>query len=362
MVEHSKAFSVLGHIVSAHINGHHTESLPPVDDMLFVVTKAAGYLKSEKNIIYLEGDFEVVGDIHGDLNSLLTVFELKGYPPNTKYIFLGDYVDRGAESVEVVLVLLALKCLFPNQFFLLRGNHELSNVCKKYDFRNDCIERVDHGFYRTVMRTFAHLPLGAVINNDIFCVHGGIPQTDMLLEEINEVSKPVPRDYRDIMTEMLWSDPRPKLRFPFEANTARGAGNFFNAKALDAFFERNGLSYLIRAHEVCPEGFVLPLGADERCVTVFSSADHVNDNLGSVVSVGANKSLGVDTFTSSTAKCFAAAEEFVEMGLSLAVAVSVPKVGAEEAVAQSEPEELAKGHVDILISQADLELVTALNV
>lgn len=291
------ACSVLGHILKGRGEGHSSTSLPPLKDMKTVIRTARSIMKKEKTILYLNGEYEVVGDVHGDLTSLMTIFEKRGYPNITKYIFLGDYVDRGNDSIEVVLLLMALKCLAPNRIYLIRGNHECSSVAKKYNFRDECVCRVDMPFFKTIIKAFSVMPLGAVVNNDVFCVHGGIPQTDMTLKEISEVERPFNSDYKDIQEDMLWSDPKTDLLFDeFEFNAARKAGNYFGKKALNSFFEKNGVSYLIRGHEVCQEGFELPLGSGCNCVTIFSSVDHQLRNLGATITIGEDKSVSLCQF------------------------------------------------------------------
>ncbi|EAX96143.1 Ser/Thr protein phosphatase, putative [Trichomonas vaginalis G3] len=291
------ACSVLGHILKSHRDGLQATSLPPVEDMKKVIRSTRSLMKQEKTILYIDGEYEVVGDIHGDLTSLMTIFEKKGYPNITKYIFLGDYVDRGPNSIEVVLLLFALKILTPSRIYLIRGNHECSAVSKKYNFRNDCVCHVDMPFFKSIIKAFNVMPLGAVVNHDIFCVHGGIPQTDMSLEEISQVKRPFPLEYKNIQEQMLWSDPKQNLLYDdFEYNTARRAGLYFGKKALASFFEKNGVTYLIRGHEVCQEGYELPFGSECNCVTVFSSVNHQTGNLGATITIGEDKSVSLCQF------------------------------------------------------------------
>lgn len=296
-MSNAAACSVLGHILKSHRDALQSTNLPSIEDMKSVIRSARNIMKQEKTILYLEGEYEVVGDIHGDLTSLMTIFEKKGYPNVTKYIFLGDYVDRGSHSIEVVLLLLALKCLVPNRIFLIRGNHECSSVSKKYDFRNDCVCRVDMPFFKSIIKAFNVMPLGAVVNEEIFCVHGGIPQTEMTLEEISDLKRPFHSEYKDIQEAMLWSDPKANLLFEdFEFNAARKAGLYFSKKALDKFFEANGLTYLIRGHEVCQEGYELPFGPEFNCVTIFSSVNHQMGNIGSTITIGEDRSVSLCQF------------------------------------------------------------------
>ena len=268
--------------------------LPEDRDMLSVLSAAKKVIGKEKTILSLQGEFEAVGDIHGDLQSLATIFEQRGLPNFTKYVFLGDYVDRGDFSIEVVLVLFSLKILYPDNIYILRGNHE-SSICKKYDFEDDCVSRVGKSFFQAVLGVFRILPLCAIVNDEIFCVHGGIPETEMKLEELADLERPAPKDYRSIVTDFLWSDPKADLTFEeFEFNTSRQAGNYYGPKALNSFLRLNNLKYVIRGHQVCDDGFDTPF---ENCVTIFSSADHEGrQNLGATCTIGEDKSISVIQF------------------------------------------------------------------
>jgi predicted phosphodiesterase len=292
----ANAYSVLGHILNGRRGSIQATPLPPTDQMIDVISEARRILKRENTILEISGEVEVVGDIHGDLDSLLAIFSRRGSPGTNKYLFLGDYVDRGSNSIEVVLILFALKIIYPSNIYLIRGNHELSFVAKKYDFMEECIDAVDMAFFKLIMKAFAQLPLAAVINKEIFACHGGIPETDLPILEYLNISRPLPKEYKDIQEGLLWSDPKQDMLFEFEFNSTRKAGNFFGRKALENFFALNGFNYLIRAHEVCQEGFDLPLGENVNCVTVFSSAGHKNGNAAATITVGIDRSISVTQF------------------------------------------------------------------
>lgn len=291
------AFRVIQQILLSPTDVVPATTLPPVDDMIEVVRGAREIFSNEKTIMSVSGDFEVVGDVHGDIESIITIFEKRGYPNYVKYVFLGDYCDRGTHSIHVVLLLFALKILFPQNIILIRGNHELSSVCKKYGFRDECVRMVGKKFYKAIIKAFGKLPLGAVLNGKVFCVHGGIPNTDMTLEELSDVERPLPSDYRDIQDSLLWSDPRKHVMFKeFEFNSARRVGEKFGEQALANFFENNELNYLIRGHEVCENGFDFPLGSEENCLTVFSAAGQKDGNLGATISVCLDDSISAMQF------------------------------------------------------------------
>lgn len=131
--------------------------------------------KSQGTVIKLTGAFTIIGDIHGNLQDLLNIFSIFGLPPKTKYMFLGDYVDRGQYSVEVISLLLSLVCKYPHHVYLIRGNHEFQHINKVYGFYDEIMAKYNNGeIWKTFNTVFSYLPLASTINEQIFCVHGGL--------------------------------------------------------------------------------------------------------------------------------------------------------------------------------------------
>lgn len=131
-------------------------------------------LKKEGNILFLEDPITIVGDIHGQFYDLATILKIGGVPENNRYIFLGDYVDRGEFSVEVLILLLSLKLCFPNNIFLLRGNHETREMTNRYSYFAECMYKYDQEVFQVSMELFDNLPIAAIVNKKFFLVHGGI--------------------------------------------------------------------------------------------------------------------------------------------------------------------------------------------
>jgi serine/threonine-protein phosphatase PPG1 len=128
----------------------------------------------ESNVVHVAAPVTVVGDIHGQFFDLIEIFRIGGYCPDTNYLFLGDYVDRGMFSVETISLLVCLKLRYPNRVHLIRGNHESRGVTQSYGFYTECARKYGNAnvwHYFTDM--FDFLTLSVVISDQIFCVHGG---------------------------------------------------------------------------------------------------------------------------------------------------------------------------------------------
>lgn len=258
--------------------------LPDDKEASSLIKECSAILAEEPTVLHLSGEFHVVGDLHGNVDSLVRIFQKCGYPPEAKYLFLGDYVDRGFESVEVCLLLYSLKLLYPEEIYLLRGNHESKRLTKLYGFYRECREKYTKRVYTDFIKSFNNLSVAAILNEKIFCVHGGACHIDSS-DELMTVRKPIRKVavVDDIISDVLWSDPRSDVDY-LEDNE-RGCGKLFGEGALDDFLETFGCECLIRAHECCQKGFNQPFG-NSKCFTVFSSVDYSEmGNTGAVLRV-----------------------------------------------------------------------------
>ncbi len=212
------------------------------------------------------------------------------------YLFLGDYVDRGRWSVECALYLFAMKILRPGNVTLLRGNHEVRDIQVKYTYYYECRSKYGDALGQEVWaltnRVFDHLPLCAVVDENLYCAHGGLPYSAQTLEEIS-VSIPVelatPEQECDVAWEIMWSDPMApemfreaiqlldaeqiaRLRPGFIYNTKRATAFFFNDQGAGTFLADNQLTHIIRAHEVPKFGFIFHFNF--KCTTIFSCSHY----------------------------------------------------------------------------------------
>jgi serine/threonine-protein phosphatase PP1 catalytic subunit len=141
-------------------------------------------------ISFLTMALQICGDIHGQYYDLLRLFEYGGFPPEANYLFLGDYVDRGKQSLETICLLLAYKIKYPENFFVLRGNHECASINRIYGFYDECKRRYNIKLWKTFTDCFNCLPIAAIIDEKIFTMHGGLSPDLNSMEQIRRVMRP----------------------------------------------------------------------------------------------------------------------------------------------------------------------------
>ena len=242
---------------------------------------------SQPILLELGPGLNICGDIHGQFYDLLQLFETGGYPPDKNYLFLGDYVDRGKQSIETICILFAYKIKYPENFFLLRGNHECSTVNRVYGFFDECKRRYNIKLWKTFIDVFNCLPIAAVIEDSIFCCHGGLSPDLIFISQIKNILRPTDVPDYGMLCDILWSDPDENAQDFFGENE-RGISYTFSKKLLEQFLSDNNLDMLIRAHQVVEEGYEFFGG--KKCVTVFSAPNYCGmfDNSGAMIVVDEN--------------------------------------------------------------------------
>lgn len=179
-------------------------------DLRWLCQKSILLFQKDPMLLRLESPITVCGDLHGQFYDLLKFIELGGHPPDTKYLFLGDYVDRGRNSIETFTYLLALKVSFPNSVFLIRGNHETKEISRLYGFYDECVQHYTSELWQIFSDVFEYLPLAAIVDNAIFCVHGGLSPDLEILDQIASLSRPfVLNETNQVISDLVWSDPSP---------------------------------------------------------------------------------------------------------------------------------------------------------
>ncbi|GAX25353.1 hypothetical protein FisN_5Lh447 [Fistulifera solaris] len=277
-------------------------------DLLKVASKARHVFEREPRVVFIQSPVYVFGDIHGNLEDLHffsdNIWRLGMSLTAGNFLFLGDYVDRGLSCLETVAYLLAMKVCLPHKVFLLRGNHETRDVNgweEHYGERAfiwQCRQRfgddIGYRIWEACNQVFDRLPLAAVIDQDIFCVHGGIPrpisrdttriQDILTVTKVAGINPPYEHEqdeYQQVASDCIWSDPASEEQEIRSVNPETGYGDSlrgggaicFGNKAVTDFLQQQDFSYIMRAHEAHAEGVAVSKGA--RVFTVFStSQDH----------------------------------------------------------------------------------------
>ncbi|KAL0088348.1 calcineurin catalytic A subunit [Phycomyces blakesleeanus] len=230
------------------------------EQALYILEKGTEILKTEPNLLEVDAPVTVCGDVHGQYYDLMKLFEVGGDPANTTYLFLGDYVDRGYFSIECVLYLWTLKMWYPKSLFLLRGNHECRHLTDYFTFKIECRHKYTERVYDTCMDSFCSLPLGAVMNKQFLCIHGGLSPDLHTLDDFKTIDRFREPPTHGLMCDLLWADPledfgQESSNELFVHNHVRGCSYFFSYAATCAFLERNNLLSIIRAHEAQDAGY-----------------------------------------------------------------------------------------------------------
>ncbi|KAF3955697.1 hypothetical protein CMV_019110 [Castanea mollissima] len=237
-------------------------------------------------LLELEAPVNVCGDIHGQFPDLLRLFEYGGFPPHANYLFLGDYVDRGKQSIETICLLLAYKIKYPDNFFLLRGNHECASINRIYGFYDECKRRFSVRLWKIFTESFNCLPVAAVIDEKILCMHGGLSPEMERLDQIRAIQRPVDVPDQGLLCDLLWADPDRDIKGWGEND--RGVSYTFGADKVTEFLKKHDLDLICRAHQVVEDGY--EFFAERQLVTIFSAPNYCGEfnNAGALMSVDAS--------------------------------------------------------------------------
>lgn len=322
------------HILDVGYQSNDGSPIPSFDENLLIelCSNAKHIFEKESNILDIKGDIIIVGDIHGSLHDLLRILKFI-QENNSKALFLGDYVDRGNFSLECITLLFALKVMYPEKYYLIRGNHEFDAICSQYGFLDEIIDyhnpkkvkedsslsqlneiinsdqflfddddedkivendtyiscnrcdiyysnhndmdcyKYSQKLYDAFIKAFSYLPISAIVNKTNFCIHGGLSPS---LNTVSQIQKNICRPISDfeenkLLSDIVWSDPVNSSSFLFSDNT-RGGGYFYNQKAALDFLKKNSLSRMIRAHECVKHGSQTHFL--DKCITVFSASSY----------------------------------------------------------------------------------------
>jgi len=232
--------------------------------------KAMEILMEESNVQRVDAPVTICGDIHGQFYDLKELFKVGGDCPDTNYLFLGDFVDRGFYSVETFLLLLALKVRYPDRITLIRGNHESRQITQVYGFYDECLRNYGSvNVWRYCTEIFDYLSLSALIEDKILCVHGGLSPSIDTLDQIRVIDRKQEVPHDGAMCDLLWSDPEDIEGWGL---SPRGAGYLFGGNVVKTFNHTNGLDLIARAHQLVMEGYKYMF--DKTLATVWSAPNY----------------------------------------------------------------------------------------
>ncbi|KAK4286542.1 hypothetical protein QN277_003084 [Acacia crassicarpa] len=248
-------------------------------------------------LLRLRAPIIICGDIHGQYSDLLRIFGDGGFPPQSNYLFLGDYVDRGKQSLETICLLLAYKVKYPENFFILRGNHECASINRVYGFYDECKRRFNVRLWKTFIDCFNSLPVAALIEERIICMHGGISPELTNLDQIQSLPRPTEIPESGLLCDLLWADPNGSIRG--WATNDRGTSHIFGTDKVAEFLMTNDLDLICRAHQVVEDGY--EFFADRQLVTIFSAPNYCEfDNAAAMMTVNENLKCGIEILQPDT--------------------------------------------------------------
>jgi serine/threonine-protein phosphatase PP1 catalytic subunit len=257
------------------------------EELKYLCVKSIEIFMQESSFLELTAPIIICGDIHGQYRDLIRLFDFGGTPEKKQYLFLGNYVDRGKNSIECISLLLAYKIKFPKNIYLLRGNHESEMINRTYGFYDECKRRYNLRIWKNFSDCFNWLPISAIVNEKILCMHGGLSPDLQSLNNIKQIVRPTEVPDKGLLCDLLWSDPEKDCE-DWAPNT-RGISVLFNEKIVENTLDELDIDLVCRAHQVVELGY--EFFAQRGLVTVFSAPNYCGefDNAGAFMIV--NKDL-----------------------------------------------------------------------
>ena len=257
------------------------------EELKYLCIKSMEIFMQESSFLELTAPIIICGDIHGQYRDLIRLFDFGGTPEKKQYLFLGDYVDRGKNSIECISLLLAYKIKFPKNIYLLRGNHESEMINRTYGFYDECKRRYNLRIWKVFSDCFNWLPISSIVNSKILCMHGGLSPDLKELKNIKQIVRPTEVPDKGLLCDLLWSDPDADAEDWAPNN--RGISVLFNENLVEKAIDELDIDLICRAHQVVESGY--EFFAQRQLVTVFSAPNYCGefDNAGAFMLV--NKDL-----------------------------------------------------------------------
>lgn len=243
----------------------------PENDLKQLCQMVKDLLVEESNVQPVQAPVTVCGDIHGQFYDLLELFKVGEEVPATSYVFMGDFVDRGYNSVETFTFLMLLKARYPANITLLRGNHESRQITQVYGFYEECQRKYGNAnAWKYCTEVFDYLNVAAVIDGRVLCVHGGLSPDIITLDQMRLIDRKQEIPHEGSFCDLMWSDPEDIEDWSV---SPRGAGWLFGSRVTAEFCDMNGLELVCRAHQLVQEGFKY-MFPQQNLVTVWSAPNY----------------------------------------------------------------------------------------
>lgn len=257
--------------------------------------KVKELLIEESNVQPVSAPVTLCGDIHGQFYDLLELFRIGGEIPDTNYVFMGDFVDRGYNSVETFELLMCYKIKYPSHVTLLRGNHESRQITVVYGFLDEIVRKYGNSNpWSYCIEVFDLLPIGAVIDGEVLCLHGGLSPEIRTIDQIRTIERNVEIPHDGPFCDLMWSDPD---NIETWVLSNRGAGWLFGSKVTKEFNHINNLQLIARAHQLAQDGYMYWFPGD-ILVTVWSAPNYCYrcGNLAAILELDQNLNRNFKTF------------------------------------------------------------------
>jgi len=227
-------------------------------------------LMEESNVHPVSSPVTICGDVHGQFYDVRELFRVGGQPPETNYIFMGDFVDRGYYSLETFTLLLTLKAKYPTKVTLLRGNHESRQISQVYGFYDECQQKYGNpNAWRYCTQVFDLLTIAALVDGHILCVHGGLSPDVRTIDQIRTINRNQEIPHEGDFCDLVWSDPEDIETWQV---SPRGAGWLFGSRVTNEFVCINNLDLIARAHQLVHDGYKFMF--NKQLVTVWSAPNY----------------------------------------------------------------------------------------
>ncbi|EGR29832.1 ser thr protein phosphatase family protein, putative [Ichthyophthirius multifiliis] len=253
----------------------------------------------ESNVQPIRAPVNICGDIHGQFYDLLELFRVGGEIPIQNYIFIGDFVDRGYNSVETLEYLLCLKIKYPDNITLLRGNHESRQITQAYGFHDEVLRKYGNtNPWKYCTDVFDYLPIGAIVEGKVLCIHGGLSPEIKTIDQIRMIDRKMEIPHDGPFCDLMWSDPEDITTW---AINTRGAGWLFGSQVTKEFNELNELDLVARAHQLVDAGYQYWF-PDKNLVTVWSAPNYCYrcGNIAAILKLDENLNQSWETFNAVT--------------------------------------------------------------